>query len=80
MKKSLVLNVQTLVLNVQTLVLNVQTLVLNVHLLYVQNQALKPYSNAFPCSDFITMVHISDRVKYLPFIFKSIRKSVFLKD
>ena len=63
----------------KSLVLNVQTLVLNVNLLYVQNQALKPYSNDFPCSDFITMEHISDKVKYLPFNLKSIRKSVFLR-
>ena len=59
----------------KSLVLNVQSLVLNVHLLYVQNQALKAYSNTCPCSDFITNVQTPDIVKYLPFDLKRIVNS-----
>ena len=63
----------------KSLVLNVQSLVLNVHLLYVQNQALKAYSNAFSFFNGITMAQISDTVNYLYFNFKNIRKLVFFK-
>ena len=63
---------ESLVLNVQSLVLKVQSLVLNVHLLYVQNQALKAFSDASTCSKITTTAYISAIVDYTLGMLKSI--------
>ena len=57
----------------ESLVFNVQSLVLNVHLLYVQNQASKAFSKAFPCFYVITIIQISASVNYLHYNLTIIR-------